>query len=115
MAESGDSGILLLLLVGAVATYAWRGLGVALAGRLDVNSPLFEWAACVAYALLAGLIARMIVMPSGPLASTALPDRLGAAVLAFTIFFLTRKNLLVAVTTGFAVLVLLTWGRADFS
>lgn len=99
------------LAVGALVTYFWRGLGVALSGRLNPQSPLFEWIACVAYALLAGLIARMILLPLGSLAETPLPDRVAAAGLAFVVFFLTRRNLLLGVGSGFAVMVLATWGR----
>ena len=54
------------------ATWLWRGLGVLLSGRLDPRSAMFEWVSCVAYALVAGLIARIIVAPSGLLAQTAL-------------------------------------------
>lgn len=95
-------------------TYGWRALGVALSGRLNTDSPIFEWVACVAYALLAGLISRMIVLPVGPLAETPLSDRLGAALLALAIFFLTRRNLFLGVLSGFSLLVLLTWGRQSY-
>lgn len=103
-----------VILVGAGATYVWRALGVALSGRVNADSRVFEWIACVAYALLAALIARMIIFPIGPLAETHLADRLGAAVGALAIFFLTRNNLLAGVSVGTAALVALTWGRSVF-
>jgi branched-subunit amino acid transport protein len=68
------------ILVGAVVTYAWRGAGVALSGRIDPNSALMRWTSCVAYALLAGLIARLIVSPTGAVGDTPLWMRLGAVV-----------------------------------
>ncbi|WP_282604995.1 AzlD domain-containing protein [Pelagibius sp. Alg239-R121] len=102
------------MMVGAGATYVWRALGVALSGRVNPDSRAFEWIACVAYALLAALIARMIIFPIGPLAETYLADRLGAAVGALAIFFLTRNNLLAGVSVGTAALVALTWGRTIF-
>jgi branched-subunit amino acid transport protein len=105
---------LLLMVVGALVTYFWRALGVALSGKLDVNSDWFEWTACVAYALLAGLIARMILIPIGPLADTAITDRVAGAVLAFALFFLFRRNMVVGVATGALVLVLLTLNRPFF-
>ncbi|MGO1119389.1 AzlD domain-containing protein [Rhodovibrionaceae bacterium A322] len=108
----GELAVYGLMIIGALVTYFWRAIGVALSGRLDVNSPVFEWAACVAYALLAGLIARMIIFPLGALQETPMPDRLGAAFLALVIFFLARKNLLAGVGSGFGLLVLLTWGRS---
>jgi len=98
-----------VMTVAALATYLWRALGVALSGRIDPEGPVFEWVACVTYALLAGLIARMIVLPVGPLAETALGARLAAAVIALAIFFLTRRNLGLGVAAGAGALVLLTW------
>lgn len=95
----------------AAVTYFWRALGVALSGRIDTESPLFDWVACVAYALLAGLIARMIILPVGPLAETPTADRIGAAVIALAIFFLTRRNIALGVLAGSGAMILMTWGR----
>jgi branched-subunit amino acid transport protein len=104
----------LALAVGALVTYAWRGLGVLLSGRIDPDGPLFAWTACVAYALLAALIARMIVLPRGDLADTAALDRLLAAGLALACFFwVTRRNMLLSVAAGSGALVLLTWLRTS--
>jgi|TARA_R110002072_G_scaffold124947_2_gene260572 branched-subunit amino acid transport protein len=112
--QLGELSVYGLMIVGALVTYFWRALGVALSGRLDVQSPLFEWIACVAYALLAGLIARMVVLPIGALQQTPTLDRLAAALLALVIFFLTRRNLLAGVGSGFGLLVLFIWGRSVF-
>jgi branched-subunit amino acid transport protein len=100
-----------LMTVAALATYFWRALGVALSGRIDAGSRLFEWVACVAYAMLAGLIARMILLPNGPLADTATADRIGAAAVALAIFFVTRRNVGLGVAAGAGALVLITLGR----
>lgn len=106
-------GPVLVILVGAVVTYVWRGIGVALSGRIDPDGPAFAWTTCIAYALLAGLIARMIVLPRGELADTANIDRLAAAAAALLVFFvLTRRNMLAGVIAGSGTLVLLTWARA---
>ena len=91
----------------AVVTYASRGLGVLLSGRLNTDGPLFRWVSAVAYALLAALIARLIVLPLGPLQATTLPDRLVSAALALSVFFLTKRNLMLGVATGGAALALL--------
>ena len=106
--------ILALLLGSGLVTYVWRALGVLFSGRLNTESPAFEWVACVAYALLAGLIARMVILPNGPLAETASADRIGAAVVALAIFFLTRRNIGLGVAAGAGALILMTWGRAYF-
>lgn len=100
-----------VVLLSAVVTYAWRWLGVALSGRIDPDGWMIRWVGAVAYALLAGLIARMIVLPQGPLQDTATTDRLAAAAVALVIFLITRRNLLAGVAAGAGVLVLLTFGR----
>ena len=90
-----DPWIIVVLIAGAAATYVWRALGVALSGRIDPTGPVFEWVGCVAYALLAALIARMIVMPVGPLEATDLGSRLISAAIALVAFFpCAQKHLL---------------------
>jgi branched-subunit amino acid transport protein len=101
----------IVLGLAAVVTYAWRGVGVVLSGRIDPNGAAVRWIGAVAYALLAGLIARMIVLPQGPLQDTAMTDRIAAAAIALVIFLLTRRNLVAGVFAGAGVLVLLTVGR----
>jgi branched-subunit amino acid transport protein len=96
------------LLAAALVTYFWRALGVLVAGRLDPNGPLFEWVGCVAYALLAGLTARMIVLPIGPLQATDLGCRLVAAASAVVVLRLSGNSIPAGVGTGVAVLVALT-------
>ncbi len=107
--ETSDWWPFAVILVGAAATYVWRGLGVALSGRIDPDGRVFEWAACVAYALVAALVARMIVLPTGPLAETPLAERLGAAVLSLAVYFLAGRNMLWGVSAGVGALTLLAW------
>ncbi|WP_119461665.1 AzlD domain-containing protein [Rhodospirillaceae bacterium SYSU D60014] len=104
----------IVVLTGAVATYVWRGMGVALSDRINPEGQLFQWIGAVTYAFLAGLIARLIVLPVGPLEATALTDRLAASVVALAIFLATRRNLLLGVGAGVSVLVLLTVGRVTW-
>jgi branched-subunit amino acid transport protein len=106
----GELWAWLAVLTGAVVTYASRGLGVALSGRLDPGGALIRWVEAVAYALLAGLIARMVVLPLGPLQQTPLASRLAAAAIAVAVFLLTRHNLLFGTAAGVAALILLSAG-----
>src|SRR3954451_24144952 len=100
-----DPWLIVVLIAGAAATYVWRALGVALSGRIDPSGPVFEWVGCVAYALLAALIARMIVIPVGPLEATDLSARLVSAAMALASCFLTRKSIFVGVTAGTLALI----------
>ena len=100
------------LLATALATYFWRGLGVMLSHKLSTDQPIFHWVSAIAFAMLAGLIARLIIFPGGALAQTELTDRLAAAILALAIFYWTRRNLALGVFAGAGVFMLLSWGRA---
>ena len=105
------SDVWLLVLACAAGTYLWRGLGVLLSGRIEVDSELFNWVACVAYAMVAGLIVRIIVMPSGMLAQSLLTDRLLACALALTAFYTCRRNLFVGVCAGVIALIAVNYAR----
>lgn len=100
---------LVAVLVAAAATYIWRALGVALSGRIDPEGLVFRWVGCVAYAVLAGLIARMILLPVGSLATTPLSFRMLAAAAALAIFYLARRNLLLGVVVGGGTLTVLSY------
>ena len=96
----------------ALGTYLWRGLGVALSGRIGTENELFQWSACVAYAMVAGLTVRIIVMPTGTLAASLLEDRLIACAIALAAFYATRRNLFAGVSAGAIALVALSYARA---
>lgn len=103
----------LLLAVCGAMTYFWRGLGVLISGRLDPGSETFTWISCVAYAMIAGLIARMLVMPTGALAeATALERAVGSAAALGVYFWLTRRNLFAGVAAGAAAVWLLKLAAA---
>lgn len=109
------SELWLLVIAGAVATYLCRGLGVMLSGRIKVGSEIFSWVACVTYAMVAGLVMRIIVLPGGLLAESFLLDRLAACMLGLAAFYSFRRNLLVAVCIGVAVLIASGYLRALLS
>ena len=101
----------LLALACGAATYVWRGLGVLLSGRVRADSELFTWIGCVAYAMVASLIARMVFLPSGMLAATLLPDRLLACAVALVVYYAGRRNLFLGMVAGFVVIVVSGWLR----
>ena len=106
-----SAGLDLWLLVGAcaLATFVWRGAGVFLSGGINANSAMFSWLGCIAYATLAALISRIMFLPVGTLAQSALTDRLLAAVLAAVVFTVTGRNLFAGVFSGAAALLAITW------
>ena len=97
-----------LLLICALATYLWRGPGVLISARIDTESAVFAWISCVAYAIIAGVVSRMLLIPTGVLAETTLPERaICSAAAALVFFFLTRRNLFAGVVAGAAALWLI--------
>lgn len=90
----------LIVLACGVATFFWRALGVLVTRRIDANGAFFRWVTCVSYAMVAGLIFRMIVMPESELESVSLPIRVGAVAIAFGAYFLFKRRLVAGVVAG---------------
>lgn len=90
----------LIVLGCAAATFVWRGLGVVVVKRIDARGAFFQWVTCVSYAMVAGLVFRMIIMPESDLAGVALPIRVGAVGLAFAAYYLFGRRLVAGVLTG---------------
>jgi len=75
---------------------------------IEPRSEAFTWISCVAYAIIAGVVARMLVMPTGVLAETAMPERaIGAAAALLVYFRLTKRNLFAGIAAGAAALWLI--------
>lgn len=91
----------LLLAACAGATYLWRGPGVLLAAGIDPRSRGFTWVACVAYAIIAGVVSRMLLMPTAELAEIAPAERAAGSFVALMAYFsITKRNLLVGTLAG---------------
>jgi branched-subunit amino acid transport protein len=106
-------GLTVLVLACGAGSYFWRGLGVWVADRIDVESNWFRWISCVAFAMIAGLVCRVVILPVGELEHTSLIDRLLGVAVALIAFRLARKSLLVGVLAGAAALPILGflgWG-----
>ena len=102
-----SSNILLVILITSLATYLSRFLGVLSSEKMNVKSKIFRWFNCVAYAILAALIARMVIFPAGMLAESSILIRfliLGGAIL---LFLVTKKNLVYPTVLSAILLTLL--------
>jgi branched-subunit amino acid transport protein len=101
---------LLVITLVAIVSYIPRGLGAFLSGHIDAEGSLVEWITCIAYALMAGLVVRMIVLPIGALVATPLWMRLGAVGFGLIVFYATRKSIGLGVLCGSLALTALVWG-----
>jgi branched-subunit amino acid transport protein len=90
----------LIVLACGAATFVWRLLGVLVTRRIDANGAFFRWITCVSYAMVAGLIFRMILMPESELANVSLPIRIGTVAIAFSAYYLFKRRLVAGVLAG---------------
>lgn len=103
---------LFIAIAGWLATDIWRWLGVLVGNRLSQESALLTWVRAVATALVAGVIAKLILYPTGALQETPVVIRLVAVSLGFAAFLLANKRIWVGIVTS---LVLLIGGQLLFA
>ena len=102
-----SSNIILVILVTSFATYLSRFLGVISSEKMDIKSKIFRWFNCIAYAILAALIARMIIFPAGVLSESSIFIRLLVLGGSILLFILTKKNLVYPTVLSAIILTLL--------
>lgn len=96
---------LALLFFAILPTEIWRWLAVAFARRLDEGSEILEFIRLVATALLAGVVAKLVITPSGALAGVPLLLRLGALAAPLAVMAFGRQRIFLAVIVGEAALI----------
>lgn len=101
--------MLVVVLVGFLPNELWRVLGVLFGRRIDENSVWMQWVRAVATALLAAVVARLLLVPSGALVALPLWLRIGAVASGIAGFVLLRRSVLAGVLTAEAVLVIGGW------
>ncbi|MCR4267321.1 AzlD domain-containing protein [Nitratireductor sp. ZSWI3] len=94
-----------ILVAGWLATDGWRFLGVYLGGKMSEESDILVFVRCIATALVAAVIANLLVFPGGALADSPLALRIAAAAVSFGTYLAARKNILLGILAGEAVLL----------
>ena len=102
-----SSNIILVILVTSFATYLSRFLGVVSSEKIKETSKIFKWFNCIAYSVLAALIARMVVFPAGELAESSIFIRLFVVTLCVLMFLFTKRNLVYPTVLSAILLALL--------
>ncbi|CAN7524014.1 AzlD domain-containing protein [Pararhizobium sp. LjRoot255] len=93
-----------IAIAGWLATDIWRWLGVLAGNRLREDSEALSWVRAVATALVAAVIAKLILYPTGVLEQSPLWLRLGSVVAGSAAFFIGRQRPGVGIATAIAVL-----------
>jgi len=102
-----SSNIIVVILVTSFATYLSRFLGVVSSEKIKESSKIFKWFNCIAYSVLAALIARMVIFPAGELAESSIFIRLFVVTLCVLMFLFTKKNLVYPTVLSAILLALL--------
>ena len=102
-----SSNIILVILITSFATYLSRFLGVVSSEKMDIKSKIFRWFNCIAYAILAALIARIVIFPAGILAESSILIRLFVLAGSVLLFLLLKKNLVYPTVLSAIILTLL--------
>jgi branched-subunit amino acid transport protein len=99
----------MLVLVAFAPSEIWRVLAVLVARGLNEGSEFVTWVRAVATALLTGVVATTVLMPSGALAQLPLWIRLVALAVGLAAFMLLRRSVLAAIISGVAVISAAAW------
>ena len=95
---------LFIAIAGWLATDLWRWLGVLAGNRLREDSEVLNWVRAVATALVAAVIAKLILYPTGVLEHSPLWLRLGSIAAGAVAFFVGRQKPAIGIVTAIAVL-----------
>lgn len=96
---------LALVVFAFLPSEVWRVLGVFLARGLDERSEVLVFVRAVATTLLAAVVAKLLLTPTGALALVPLVGRIGAIVAGLAAFFAFRRSVIAAIAIGEVVLV----------
>ena len=97
---------LFIAICGWLATDIWRWMGVLAGSRLKEDSAVLSLVRAVATALVAAVIAKLILYPSGELANTPAALRIGATIAGFAAFMALGKRVWVGIVVALAILVI---------
>ena len=102
-----SNNIIVVILVTSFATYLSRFLGVVSSEKIKETSKIFKWFNCIAYSVLAALIARMVVFPAGELVESDILIRLFVVAASVTMFLFTKRNLVYPTVASAIILAIL--------
>lgn len=103
--DAAQAPYLFLILFGFLPSEVWRFVSGFIAHGIDENSQIFVWVRSVATCLLAGVVAKLLLSPSGALALVPLAARFGALAAGGLAFLAFRRSVMTAVIVGETALI----------
>lgn len=96
---------LVVIFVGFLPSEFWRWVSVFAVKGLAEDSEVLVWVRAVASALLAGVVAKLLLSPSGALAAVPGIWRFGAILAGLAAFFAFRRSVMAGVVAGEAIVI----------
>jgi hypothetical protein len=96
---------LVVIVFGFLPTEVWRVLGVFAGKGLSEDSEVFQWVKVVATALVAAVVAKLVLTPTGALAAIPLAGRLGAIAAGVVAMLVMKRSLVAGLVAGELTLV----------
>lgn len=100
---------LVVIIFGFLPTEVWRVLGVLAGKGLSEDSELFQWVKVVATALVAAVVAKLVLTPTGALAEVPPIARVLAVAMGVGAMLVTNRSLVWGLVAGEATLIAVGW------
>lgn len=98
-----------ILIAGWLATDLWRFLGVLSSSAISEDSTALQLVRAIATALVAAVIARLVLYPTGSLELIPTWARVGGLMLGFATYFLARRSIVLGIVASQIVLLAGAW------
>ena len=96
---------IVIILTGWLATDVWRWLGVLAGSRLKDDSAVLLWVRAMATALVAAVVAKLVLYPTGALEESPVLLRIGATLIGFIAFLLCGKRIYIGILVALGCLL----------
>ena len=99
----------MLVVIGFLPSEVWRVLAIFISKGLDENSEIIIWVRAVSTALLTGVVASIVLAPTGALLLVPLWARTGSVLAGLAAYLLLRRSVLASVAVGEACVIFAAW------
>ena len=100
---------LVVVFAGFLPSEVWRWSGVFISRGLSDQDEIIIWVKCVSSALLTGVVAKLLLYPSGALAAVPLALRIVSLAAGMGASLMFRRSVMIALLVGESVLMTGAW------
>lgn len=95
-----NENIYIAILLASIATYMCRASGVIFSKKINIDSGFFKWIEYISMGIIISVITKIIFFPEGILIQTSLSSRLITILFLITIYYLSKKNILLSLISS---------------